>query len=330
MSSAGGGARLQPVPPQQRLRALRRQLWLERVVFTAVVIGLLVLLVKQEQGRFAYEISLGKRPVALVATGGDADRVVEGVRRELAPDLPGQASYSPPAMIERIPRGDRPVLSLAQARRQFKREARLYAPGAVIMVEGRPAAVLRTGKEAREGMARVQAAYGPGRARIKEPWEIREINVESRKRLTVEQAVQVLTSPARVEIYRVGANESAWSIARAHHASVAALKRANPGVDLAAVRPGMTVRIGSGAPPVTVITVRTETRIEKIPYQVERVVDPDLRPGAQRVIRPGQPGERQVVEQVTRENARETGRRLIKATISKMPIQQRVAVGREQ
>jgi hypothetical protein len=305
-------------------------LWLERVVFVPIIVGLLVLLVKQEQGRFAYEITVGGRPVALVASSGEADRVVEGVRHELVPDVPRQASYSPPVAVARIPRGDRPALPLKQARKKFKREARLYAPGAVIMVEGRPAAALRTVEDAKDCIARVRAAYGSGRTRIKERWEIREINLESRKRLTVEQAQQVLTSPARVEIYRVGPNESAWSIAHAHGVSVAALKRANQGVDLAALRPGMTIRIGTGAPPVTVITVRSQTRVEKIPYRTETITDPDLRPGAQRVIQPGLPGERQVAEQVTLENGKETGRRLMKTQITRQPIPQRAAVGREQ
>jgi len=330
MPSASGGARLQPVPPQQRLRSLRRQLWLERVVFVPIIVGLLVLLVKQEQGRFAYEISVGGRSVALVASGGDADRIVQGVRHELVPDVPRQASYNPPVSVARIPRGDRPVLPFEQARKQFRRDARLYAPGAVIMVEGRPAAALRTVEDARGCIARVQATYGSGRTWIKEHWEIREINMESRKRLTVEQAQQVLTSPARVEIYRVGRNESAWSIARTHGISVAALKRANQGVDLAALRPGITIRIGTGAPPLSVTTVRTQTHVEKIPYRTETITEPDLRPGAKRIIQPGLPGERQVVEQVTLENGKETGRRLIKTQITRQPIPQRVAVGREQ
>ena len=177
-------------------------------------------------------------------------------------------------------------------------------------------------------MRRVQRAYGPGRTRVKEKWEVLETRAESRKRLAVERAKEFLVTPREVQTYRVRPGETAWTISRSQGLSMRDLERANPGLDMAALRPGTVVRIGAGSLPITVITVRKETRVEMVPYETQTVADPDLRPGARRIIRAGQAGERQVIEELTLENGKELERRLVRTEMSKPAIAERLAVGR--
>jgi hypothetical protein len=297
-------------------------------VFVVIIVLLVMLLLLQERARWAHEVSLGGRPIVLAATGDDAERIVEQVERELVPDIPEEASYNPEFKITRLPRGDRIVLPFDEALRQFKRAARIYAPAAALMVNGKMVVTLRSVKDAAECMRRVQRAYGPGRTRVKERWEVLETRAESRKRLAVERAKEFLVTPREVQTYRVRPGETAWTIARSQGLSMRGLERANPGLDMAALRPGTIIRIGAGSLPITVMTVRKETRVEMVPYETQTVTDPDLRPGARRIIRPGQAGERQVIEEVTLENGKELERRLIKIQISRPPVAERLAVGR--
>ena len=328
MPSAGGAGRLQPIPPQERLRALRLRLWLERIVFIAIIVGLLVLQVKQEQSRWAYHIFLGKDPVALVATRGEAERIVEGLRQQLVPDTPRQAVYRPSESVERVMRCDKIVLPLREARGVFRERARLFAPGAVIMVRGRPLVALRSAREARECIESVQRAYGPGRTRIKEAWEIREINVEARKRLALEAAKEALVSPPGGRTCLVTPGMTAASIARRFGVSVGALQRANPGMDIRRLRTGAVVRIGSGRPLVTVVTVRAHIRREPIPFERETYADSDLGLGDRRITTQGRKGVREHVWEITLENGVEMMRHYVGPRVARQPVTERVAVGR--
>jgi resuscitation-promoting factor RpfB len=80
---------------------------------------------------------------------------------------------------------------------------------------------------------------------------------------------------------------------------------------------------------VEVIRVRTSevTETQAVAPPIEKVDDPELPKGEEKVLDEGTPGERVVVIKVTTTNGKVTGREEVSATVTKEPVARKIAVG---
>jgi hypothetical protein len=125
-----------------------------------------------------------------------------------------------------------------------------------------------------------------------------------------------------------------------------AAERDSATADLAGVRPlrrgatGSAAGAGPAAPlvagattappagdPAPVITTRTVSEKQSIPFSTEMVRDPDLRRGQRRVDAEGVEGERTLRWLVTYSDGRQTARRLVDSAVTREPQPQVIAIG---
>jgi G5 domain len=81
------------------------------------------------------------------------------------------------------------------------------------------------------------------------------------------------------------------------------------------------------ATPAATVTTRIVTETREIPYRTRLVRDPSLPRGRKREQSPGVPGQETLRYQVTYVGGRQTGRRLLDATVTRQPQDRVVAIG---
>jgi hypothetical protein len=82
-----------------------------------------------------------------------------------------------------------------------------------------------------------------------------------------------------------------------------------------------------GASPSRRVETRTVTETQAIPFRRTTVRDPSLPPGVRRVRTKGVPGVRSLTYEVTLTDGVQTGKRLLRQTVTRAPMAQVVAVG---
>jgi len=257
-----------------------------------------------------------------------ANRVLEEFKRKRVPDIPEKAFFNPPVQVVRVKREGRPLQSEEEVALALSKMVKVFAPAATMMANNRFVVGLRSKEDAARCISLLLKAYGPGKPALKQRVEIGAVNLEASDRLPVEDAVKVLQSPAVAKTYAVQPGDTAWKIAQDVGISVGTLKRLNPSMDVSALKPGAEVNVSEGKPRLTVVTKRKVARIESIPFETQTAQTPALPKRARKVVRKGEVGERQVVEEVTLENGREVSRRLVSKKMKKEPVAQVVWLGR--
>jgi LysM repeat protein len=273
----------------RRIRSLSRRLWAERAVFLLLLAGLVAFHYGKLGVRRVAVIAIDGRPVAVVASRADANRLLNEIKG--ASGLPGNVSFSRQVSLYSAPAAGHRVLPDAEAMAILSSKLEPVIQASAILVNGELVAGLPTRNEAVQvlsALLKELSPPGPGvQAAFKEQVRIesREVPVNGFSRSAAAAVERIMKSAAPKGSHEVNPGETGWKIARDARVPLSRLKAANPGVNLDRIRAGDELKIPGELPPLTVIA--------------RREIKEELGPGVSRTVR------------VTYENGAEVSRDII-------------------
>ncbi len=316
---------------QAALRTYRAALLL-----AVILIVILTAVLLAGRGRFARTIKINDNIAVLVASKKAADQVRSRLLKEGKQDRPGQASFAEQWEDASWPIGDREVLSVPEAIKLLRPQLSVLVSAAAIEVNGREAVVIATEELARRVLDEVKRKYaGEEETVLLEPPKFRQdvriaqVSRPADEILTdVGTAVkQLTTSGTTAKTYVVKAGDWPAKIAHNHGMSLFRLKELNPGVASRILYPGDKLKVSAATAPLTVVTVKEETRIKQLPPETQEIYTPTLPKGEREIAREGKPGKKKVWDKVVYENDRVIQREPIRGIILEEPQAKRVLVG---
>ncbi|MCK4324733.1 MAG: G5 domain-containing protein, partial [Armatimonadetes bacterium] len=321
-------------------RYLRTQAALRtyRLALLLAVISIVILTTVLLAGRcrFARVIKIDGEIATLVASKKAADQVGSRLLKEGKQDLPGEASFAQQWEDASWPIEGREVLSVPQAIELLRPRLSVLVSAAAIEVDEQEAVVIATKELAGRVLDEVKRTYvGKDEAPPLEPQKFRqdvriaEVSRPYDEILTdVSAAVaQLTTSGTTAKTYVVKTGDWPAKIAHNHGMSLAKLKELNPGVASRILYPGDELRVSAATAPLTVVTVKEETRIEQLPPETQEIHTPTLPKGKREVAREGKPGKKKIWDKVVYENDKAIRREPIRDIILEEPQAERVLVG---
>ncbi len=303
------------------------------LLLTVIVIVILSVILLAGRRRFARAIKIDGNIATLVASKKAADQVRSRLLKEGKQDLPGQASFvqrweDASWLIE-----DRKVLSVSKAIELLRPKLAVVVSAAAIEVDGREAVVIATEKLAKRVLDEVKRKYaGDEKTALLEPPKFRQdVRIAQVSRPAAEiltelgTAVEQLTrGGTALKTYVVKAGDWPAKIAHNHGISLSKLKELNPGVTDRILYPGNKLKVSAATAPLTVVTVKEETRIEQLPPETREIHTPTLPQGKREVAREGKPGKKKIWDKVVYENDKAIRREPIRGIILEEPQAERV------
>ena len=318
-----------------RMQAALRTYRLALLLAVIVIVVLSVILLAGRH-RFARIIKVDGEIAALVANKKAADQVSSRLLKEGKQDLPGEASFAEQWLDDAWPIGDREVLSVPEAIELLRPKLSVLVTAAAIEVDEQQAVVIETEELAKRVLDEVKRKYaGEEETVLLEPPKFRQdVRIAQVSRppgeiLTdVGIAVEQLTKGGTTaKTYVVKTGDTAAKIAHNHGMSLSKLKELNPGVASRILYPGDKLKVSAATAPLTVVTVKEETRIEQLPPETQEIHTPTLPRGKREVAREGKPGKKKVWDKVVYENDKAIRREPIRGIILEEPQAERVLVG---
>ena len=306
------------------------------LLLAVIVIVILTAILLAGGRRFARIIKVDGEIAALVANKKAADQVSSRLLKEGKQDLPGEASFVQQWEDASWPIEDREVLSVPEAIELLRPRLSVLVSAAAIEVDEQQAVVMATEELANRVRDEVKRKYvGEDEAPPLEPQKFRqdvriaEVSRPPGEILTdVGTAVEQLTrSGTTAKTYVVKAGDWPAKIAHNHGMSLSKLKELNPGVASRLLYPGDKLKVSAATAPLTVVTVKEETRIEQLPPETREIHTPTLPQGKREVAREGKPGKKKVWDKVVYENDKAIRREPIRGIILEEPQAERILVG---
>jgi len=176
---------------------------------------------------------------------------------------------------------------------------------------------------------------GPGELTKSEFLESDVLIVDTRARPEaiigdVDEAVKILQEPIKgTEKYVVLPGDSWRKIADDYHTSVSALRKLNPKVN-DPLQINVTLTVSVPQKPLTVVTVKQETKAKKYDAPPETKETPTMAKGERDVARKGIQGVKRVAERVTYHNGKEVSREVTDEQITKEAVPELIRLGTAQ
>jgi murein DD-endopeptidase MepM/ murein hydrolase activator NlpD len=166
---------------------------------------------------------------------------------------------------------------------------------------------------------------------IKERIDIVEQEVPTDLFRSKDEAVAILTRGTdKMLSYVVQRGDSLWAIAQANNMTVEELRRANPNIQGDLIKPGDNLNLIVPDPYVTLYSRELVTYTVSIPFSTEVTYDSSMWPWQETVIQAGKSGQKEIVEEIQRENGQEVGRRRLSEKILSYPETRKVVKGNKQ
>lgn len=223
----------------------------------------------------------------------------------------------------------------------LKERIGFVASGYVICVNGQDVVALCSEEAARGALDDLRQSYinsivKPGHATveevlIKEKIDIVEQEVPTSLFRSKQEAVEILSRGTdKMLSYVVQRGDSLWTIAMANNMTVEDLRKANPNIEGDLIREGDNLNLIVPDPYVTLQSREIVTYTVSIPYSTQVTYDPSMWPWQEEVIQAGKSGEKEVVEEIVRENGEEVSRTKISEKILSYPVTKKIVRGSKQ
>lgn len=314
---------------------LQRRLWIERGIFTLVLLALAAVWLYPTLFPGVWAIYVQGRPVVAMRDRAAVQAVVDRVKEEYS-DTPSVAKFG---SIVRIGHANPSTVTITDEQSAVERLEdawRQHMDQALIYIDGTAAVALPTEEEAKTVLERVKADLSAAVGELQVAPTFSE-QVEIRVEPTTEDiSADVETAVALLEgkdttgsgVHRVGPGENGWSIAGKYELRLEELKKLNPGVNLNRLRVGQELRVSAAAEPlVTVVAEGQITREEPISFDTELRSSPEMYLGKRLLIREGKPGKARVTYRVKCENGKITEREELARTVIAPPQTKVVVLG---
>jgi len=243
---------------ERGLRRLRRRLWLERAFFLLVIGGLLAYHYGAlPGGRRVCLVAVDGKPVTVVATQREAERLLEEIKRDAGPVE--KVQFAEKVTFHSVPADRNPVQGEAKAMEALAGRVQPVMEGAVILANGEVVVALASKVEATKTLSLFLREFAPAGGGFRTMFK-EELRVESR-RVPMDRFVpspeaavaRIREETAPATTHEVQPGETAWKIALEAHVSLNRLAQANPGMDVNKLRAGDQVKIPGKASPITVV-----------------------------------------------------------------------------
>lgn len=223
----------------------------------------------------------------------------------------------------------------------LKGKLKFLAKGFVISVDGKDVVALSSEEEARGVLSDLRTNYiknivEAGHATveevlIKEKIDIAEKEVPTSIFRNRDEAARILVRGTdKIMTYVVQRGDSLWTIAAANHLTVDDLRKANPEIKGDFIREGQNLNLVVPNPYVTLASRETVTYKVSIPFSVQVSYDDSMWPWQEKVIQEGKSGEKEITEQILRENGKEVQRIKISEKIISYPVTKKIVRGSKQ
>jgi len=249
-------------------RGLRRRLWIERVFFVLVIAGVLALHYGKVGGRRACLVAVDGKPIAVVASRSDADRLLEEVKKSVG--VAAEVSFNHKITFHPVNAAGQPVLSDAAAIAALSQKLQPVIQASAIVVNGELVIGLPDKTEALQALSSLLRELSPPIQGVQSSFK-ENVKIESRQvpadrfAPSATAAVErIMKAAAPKGSHEVRPGETGWKIALDYHVPVSRLAAANAGVNMNRIRAGDKLKIPGELPPVTVVA-RQDTKEEIAP-----------------------------------------------------------------
>lgn len=246
-------------PAEGLVRALRRRLWIERVLWLALI-GLLAALHfgAISGGRRAVLIAVNGEPVTVMASRADAHRLLDALKSPSG-EAVGDVTFAEKVALHSVPASRNPIQSDSEAMKALAARLHPMVQAAAIVTSGEVVLALPDQQEAVKTLSAMLQHFSPRGEDITRYFK-EEVKVETRSvpvgalYPTADAALERIVEASRPKVeYEVRPGDSAWKIAQMYGVPLSRLAGANPGLDLNRVRAGERLKIPGELPPITVI-----------------------------------------------------------------------------
>lgn len=311
----------------------------KKLIWAAGIVALLVagVIIGLSRGT-GYAVEAAGQRLAVAASQNAADKALREIlaEKEAALGLPvrcrDEISY------ERISLHGRKALTADRLKQQLQGKLRLEAAGTAILVRGKAAVVVTDEGRAKQALQRVKETVWrelevPGKIKvekvdIKEAISYKKTWVSPERIFDPLRAARILRlGTDRQEKYTVAQGDTLWGISHRHNMTVKELVKANPALKGDHLALGQQLNLVVAVPYLTVCSVETQVTQEKVPFKETRQRDSSLYVGVIKVKTKGEPGIKESLWRVSRENGAPLGKTLVSQRVVQEPKAQIALVG---
>jgi len=223
----------------------------------------------------------------------------------------------------------------------LKERIEFIASGYVICIDGQDVVALCSEEAARGALADLRTNYinsivVAGHATVEEVLIKEKIDIVKQEVPTSlfrsrEEAEKILARGTdKMLNYIVQRGDSLWAIAQANHMTVEDLRKANPEINGDLIKEGENLNLVVPDPYVTLSSRETVTYTVSIPFSVQVTHDSSMWPWQETVTQEGKSGQKEVTEQISRENGKEVSRTKLSEKIISYPVTKKITRGNKQ
>lgn len=327
----------------QRPKAPHKPDYRKNIALMCALCLLVVFLISSSKSGAYFAVKVDGNVVGITEDRGIYQQIVDSLTEAEAARAGVEVILKSAVTVEPVSKEkDQKVLSADELAQALTASVQFVAKGSVITVNGQEVVALASEEEARGVISDlrdiyVQAITAKGSATvedvfIREDVGIKETEVPTGKFCDREQAVQILARGTDKEMkYTVQRGDSLWSIAQANEMSVEQLLQANPEVtDGDFIKEGQNLNLVVPNPYVTVASTELDVYKVAIPYSVSVSYDSSMWPWQETVTQRGVNGQKQITQEVTKENGKEVSRVTMGEQILSYPTTQKITRGSKQ
>jgi LysM repeat protein len=320
---------------EEELDRLRRRLWVERGLFAVVLAAIAASWASPVLFPRVWALYVDGKAVAAMRDRGAVEGVLDQVKRRSSGNAAALA-FLKDVRVRAVAPASVVVTDPETAAERLEGSLGANTDRGVIYVDGQAVVALPDTIEANKVLERVKERAA---AKVQEletaPLFKEEVEVRSERAVPDlwadgETAFGLLTGEgAEGEgSHTVKSGESGWLISRRAKIGLGDLQRLNPGVNLARLKTGQTLRVAkAGEPILTVVTVGILTEELPAPFRTLRQWHPKMfmGKGVEKVA--GKPGLQRVTSRVTCENSKVVDREVLTRETIQPPRDQILAIG---
>ncbi len=312
------------------------------ILFMLIICALSLTGIKYANAKATYAVVVDGTCIGVTDDREICDRIVTELSESEAGLVGAGVALSNTIAYEPNKDKDAKVLTTDEMAEALRRSVSFKAKGYAITVNEQPIVAVATEEEARGVVSDLRAVYiaaimSSANATvedvfIREQVGIEECEVTSDMFRTREEAVLVLSRGTdKILNYTVRRGDSVWAIASANKMSVDDLLKANPEVGNGnLIREGQSLNLVVPDPYVTFESKEVITYTVAIPYVVEVTNNADLWPWQETVVQAGRSGQKEICQQITRENGKEVSRVTLSEKVLSHPVTKKISRGSKQ